>query len=129
MADARGNINVSGLEEYLANYVRVCNYVLEANENRFPFLEIWRAGEESLTGMSIEFSTSNQSETAVYAVVFHQKRLNSIGPALAACLPKHHKKLHFDYVLAVLTEPYKYITNPSLIDWDWMSRNKNKTGL
>jgi len=112
--------SIPELEKYLRCYISVCNHVLAENESKFPFSQIWRASEQELFGRPINFKIEHNNVEVACSVVFDKCRIQSIPESGNIQPYVRIKKYDLAYILSVLQEPYKYIQDPVLIDWDWM---------
>ncbi|NVJ98183.1 MAG: hypothetical protein HWE25_08525 [Alphaproteobacteria bacterium] len=106
----------------LDQYLRVCNKVLEKNRGRFPYSQIWQAGEQALSGRVVELAVFDENPIAHCRVTLHANRISS--KRMPEDEPAPMKRLSAQYVQDVVSHPEKYIENPSLIDWDWLQLMK-----
>lgn len=110
--------------ELLLRYVDVCNKVLSANRQRFPYRQIWSAGEHALSGRSVVLALHDDGALARCIVAMGEASISvemlepSQPPCQCQTLTVYPVKL--SYVLEVITEPDRYIADPSLINWDWL---------
>lgn len=104
----------------LEQYLRVCNKVLQQNGDRFPYNQIWKAGEEALSGRTIEFAVVDDEPKAQCRVTLSKNRIRSEADLAVEEHPPV-MRLSASYLQQVVSDPDKYIENPSLIDWGWLS--------
>ncbi|WP_020400871.1 hypothetical protein [Kordiimonas gwangyangensis] len=102
----------------LEQYLEVCNQVLEANRNRFPFNRIWEAAEASLAGRSVAFAVVDDEPKASCVVRLCGQHIET---ADAGDENPPATRLSKQYIDDVVAHPDKYIEDPSLIDWRWLS--------
>lgn len=101
----------------LEAYLEICNKVLEANRDRFPFSRIWEAGEAALKGRTIALAVVDDEPKASCVVRLENKHIEAAEPP-EECPPV--TRLSKQYVEDVVAHPEKYIADPSLIDWGWL---------
>ncbi len=110
--------------DILLRYVDVCNKVMSANRQRFPYRQIWSAGEHALSGRSVVLALHDDGTLARCVVAMGEASISveMVNPSQSPCqcqqLTVYPVKL--GYVLEVITEPDRYIADPSLINWDWL---------
>jgi len=113
-----GTSDKDAYDGLLKDYLRVCNKVLHENRNRFPYSQIWHAGEEALCGKSIRFAVYDDEPKAQCEVTLAENRIKSGDDGKDRDPPT--KRLSVQYLEDVVADPQKYIENPALIDWDWL---------
>ncbi len=110
--------------ELLLRYVRICNKVLAANRDRFPYRQMWSAGERALSGKPVVLALYNNGLRAYAVVAMGENAITveNIEPAKMAAenrlLPTY--PVQMDYVMDVVAKPDRYVADPSLINWDWL---------
>ncbi len=106
------------LHNCLCSYILICNDILNANKNRFPFTQMWHALEEKIAGRPIEYSvTRDDKHTALTAILTQLE----IKPVTLPCTPNWlavTQKIDWGYMSCVLDNPARYIANPALVDWN-----------
>lgn len=116
--------SVEPYQELLQAYLDICNKVLAANRDRFPYRQIWSAGEEALSGRTVILSLHDDVPKAHCLVAFGESHISTEVLA-AETLHLHKERLpvhavRLTYLLDVVAEPDKYVADPSLINWDWI---------
>jgi len=109
------------MTELLTNlyaYIAICNEILDANKNRFPFTQMWQALEAEIAGRPIEFSVTRNNECATAMAIFAQCQLNLIDLSGSKKWPAAKQQIEWAYMARVLENPAKFIANPSLVDWN-----------
>jgi hypothetical protein len=101
----------------LEAYLEICNKVLEANRDRFPFSRIWEAGEAALKGRTVALAVVDDEPKASCVVRLENKHIEATEEG-GECPPV--TRLSKQYVEDVLAHPDKYIADPALIDWGWL---------
>ena len=115
--------NISEDQARLQQYLEICNRVLEANRDRFPFNRIWEAGEAALKGRSVALAVVDEEPKASCVVRLENQHIEEAeatgdGPPTT--------RISKQYIEDVLAHPDKYIDDPSLIDWRWLMAGKHK---
>lgn len=105
------------LRTFLCRYIEVCNDVMEANEARFPFAQVWRALEAELAGRPIEYSVKKDKQRADVSAIFIDGKIRLIKQPDNKRNPAIPKPIDWHYLNAVLEKPARFIANPSLVDW------------
>lgn len=118
----RKSTGVTAFNQLLESYVGVCNDVINANKNRFPYGEIWQAAEENLLGHCFQFEVTGKDILTSCPCIFHTGRIFPIE-ANRACMTV---RFTGDYVKSVVEDPESYIQNPALINWSWMQHAPEK---
>lgn len=110
--------------ELLLRYVSICNKVLAANRDRFPYRQIWSAGEHALSGKSVILALYDNGLRAHAIVAMGENAITveQIEPAkmLANNRSLSAHPVQMDYVMDVVAKPDRYVADPSLINWDWL---------
>ena len=106
------------LSDKLVNYIGICNTIMSANTERFPYAHIWHALEEELAGRLIEYQVSTQDQDAQITAVFIDNKIRLINRPECNCAERIIKNFHSGYIDKVLAMPERYIANPMLIDWN-----------
>ena len=109
------------VEGALLYYVAICNEILAANENRFPYAHIWRALEDKLAGNFIEFFVVKDGTEVRVPAQFLKGRIRVIDAAFRGNRETVSKAVDWIYLQEVINNPLRYIANPALIDWDWIT--------
>lgn len=112
------------LHSSLCSYVALCNDVIDANQTRFPYVQIWRALESEIAGQPIEFSVNRGLETAKISATFIDLKISIISAPTLKKWPKVTQKIDWLYMASVLEKPAKFIANPALVDWNIKIDNK-----
>lgn len=113
----------NGYDGLLERYLDICNQVMRKNRDRFPYNQIWQAGEEALSGRSVQFTIVDDAPKAQCRVTLESNEINGeIGQDTKDEPPV--MRLSTTYIEDVVANPKKYIENPSLIDWDWLQMRK-----
>jgi len=107
----------------LEQYLEICNKVMQQNRDRFPYSQIWQAGEQALSGRAVELAVVDDAPKAHKCVTLEACKINSEPTGKAAEDPPV-MRLSASYLEDVVAHPDKYIDNPSLIDWDWLTIRK-----
>ncbi len=102
----------------LEAYLEICNRVLEANRDRFPFSRIWEAGEEALCGRAVALAVVDEEPKASCVVRLENRHIEATEPPDEVPPVTRISKRYVDDVIA---HPEKYIADPSLIDWRWLT--------
>ncbi len=108
----------------LLRYLDICNQVLAANCHRFPYRQIWSAGEDARSGKPVVLLlVDGEVKAACIASLGHAEI--SIEPIELVRLEKMNGAMprypiDMVYVLQVLAAPDLYIADPSKINWDWL---------
>ena len=129
MVAAKGRKVLSGTdgqneyEDLLQDYVSVCNRVLQENRDRFPYSHIWRAAEEALSGRAIKFAVFDDQPKAECTISIEANVLSEKTEALQDEAPV--MRLSAQYMEDVVSNPEKYVGDPSLIDWGWLKPPEN----
>lgn len=111
-------------QQLLHAYLDICNKVLAANRDRFPYRQIWTAGQEALSGRPVILSLHDDVPKAHCAVEIGEHHISAEAVqhhelhARKQSSPVHTVRL--TYLLEVVAEPDKYVADPSLINWDWL---------
>lgn len=107
--------------DLLQQYLLICNQALQQNGERFPFCQIWRAGETALSGRSVELAVVDDEPKAQCRITLQQNRIEA--EATNARAEEHPPVIQLSarYLADVVSNPQKYIDNPTLIDWRWLS--------
>ncbi|MCK0068263.1 MULTISPECIES: hypothetical protein [Kordiimonas] len=113
---------MTALEKLLESYVTVCNDVISANRDRFPYGQIWEAAEQKLFGRCFRFEINVEGRLEFYSCTLHDGRIYPLQSE-AACLTVRFTE---DYVRSVVDNPAKFIENPTLINWDWLQFSPEK---
>jgi hypothetical protein len=116
------DINIEQYRKILLQYINVCNQVLAANQDRFPYNRIWQAQEADMQGRSVEFVVVDDMPKASCAVEMNGDRIRLIEEDQNAELIK---RLSLFEISAVIQNPEKYIADPSLIDWSWIKSHRS----
>lgn len=110
--------------QLLLDYLDICNKVMAANRHRFPYRQIWAAGEQARSGDLAVLALYDEAPKA-RCIVSMGEKLISVEQILAGGremsavdFPVHGVAL--GYVMDVLKAPDKYVADPSLINWDWL---------
>ena len=112
------------LHSSLSAYIALCNDVIDANQSRFPFAQIWRALEAEIAGRPIEYSVIHGLETAKITATFIDLKINIVSTPPLKKWPQVTQKIDWLYMISVLEKPAKFIANPALIDWNIKINNK-----
>lgn len=126
-AVSSGLANTSNMEPHLKlllQYLEVCNKVLVANRHRFPYRQIWAAGERALHGEPVVLALYDEVPKARCVVAMGETSI-SVEPMNEnrSRGNLHDLSVHavsLGYVLEVIAEPDRYVADPSLINWDWL---------
>lgn len=119
--------NGAGDDTHLAlllRYLDVCNQVMAANRHRFPYRQIWSAGEDARSGNPVLLLLVEEEVKAAGVVTLGQASITVNPIALAELdevnveLPRHLVEMR--YVLRVVSAPDLYVADPSQINWDWL---------
>lgn len=108
----------------LLRYLEVCNHVMAANRHRFPYRQIWSAGEDARSGNPVLLLLLDGEVRAACVVRLGQAEIVAESILLAeletikASLPYH--TIDMGYVLKVVSAPDLYVADPSQINWDWL---------
>lgn len=108
----------------LCAYISVCNDVMEANQTRFPFTQIWHALEVEIAGRPIEYSVSHGKETAKLTATITDLKINVIPSPDNNRWPTITQKVDWPYMASVLKSPQRFIANPVLLNWNFQINNK-----
>ncbi len=113
-------------QRMLMTYLEVCNKVMLANRDRFPYRQIWAASEKALRGNPVILTLVTDSAKASCRVAMDKSAIK-VHPLASACVPSccQVPAVHAvaaDYVEDVLSDPDRYVADPSLINWDWLKR-------
>lgn len=119
--------NGAGDDTYLAlllRYLDVCNQVMAANCHRFPYRQIWSAGEDARSGNPVLLLLVDEEVKAAGVVTLGQASI-SVNPVslmtlgdIDGALPRY--PIEFQYILRVVSAPDLYVADPSKINWDWL---------
>ena len=118
----RKSNDVTASGNLLESYVAVCNDVISANRDRFPYGQIWEAAEQSLFGRCFRFEITGGETNRFCPCTFHEGRIYPIQSE-SACMTVRFSE---DYVRSVVEHPEKFIDNPTLINWDWLQHSPEK---
>lgn len=102
----------------LERYIEICNEALARSCDRFPYNRIWQAASEAQAGRGVELVLVDDmpvSTCEVTVYMDHIERGLEAGDAPVLRLNK-------SYLEDVVSNPQKYIDNPTLIDWGWLFR-------
>lgn len=108
----------------LLRYLDICNHVMAANNDRFPYRQIWSALQDAGGGDPViqllhdgkpqAACIISLGKTAISAEPMELSKLDS----MADLLPVY--PVEMSYVLQVLASPDLFIADPSRINWDWI---------
>ena len=105
--------------EQLERYLQVCNAVLDANKDRFPYSRIFEASEAALEGRAVELALVDEEPKARCVVTLSHSHIERASDGAD---PAPVSRISAATVADVLANPEKYIADPSLIDWGWLMR-------
>lgn len=108
----------------LEQYLEICNRAMQENRDRFPYSQIWQAGEQALSGRAVELAVVDDQPKAQKCVTLHSNQIDGPEPEDMRDDPPV-MRLSASYLEDVVAHPEKYIENPSLIDWDWLQLRKS----
>ncbi|WP_417449974.1 hypothetical protein [Kordiimonas sp.] len=115
---------ISDDQVQLERYLDICNRVLDANQDRFPYNRIWAAGEAALEGRPVALAVVDEEPRAHCVVKLEGHHIEAAeGGGEAPPVSRLSKK----YIEDVLANPDKYIADPSLIDWRWLMGGKTSS--
>lgn len=112
------------LEEYeriFERYLDVCNQAIEANKNKFPYMEIWKARWQDL-------ESNHVLECAVYddrPKIFYKLQLTEnmkikiIEKSHVA--PADAWPFKYSYMKHVVENPQGFIDHPANLDLGWLT--------
>lgn len=108
----------------LLRYLDICNQVLAANCHRFPYRQIWSAGEDARSGKPVVLLLAGDEVKAACIASLGQAEI-TVEPLELARLEKMNGAMprypiDMAYVLQVLAAPDLYIADPSRVNWDWL---------
>lgn len=112
-----GNSSMKTLQNGLSDYIGVCNTIMDANTERFPFAHIWQALEEELAGRLIEYRVAQHQKQACLTAIFIDRKIRVITRPQCNSAMRIPKVFDWPYIQSVLDKPARYIANPTLIDW------------
>lgn len=116
-ANRNNQTNVT-LYDSLCSYIALCNEVMDANQTRFPYIQIWRALESEIAGRPIEYSVVRDTECARVTASFVDLKINITPSCKMNGWPNVTHKFEWPYMSSVLNKPAKFIANPALVDWN-----------
>ncbi|WP_262695710.1 hypothetical protein [Kordiimonas aquimaris] len=105
------------LQNGLSDYIGVCNTIMSANTERFPFAHIWQALEEELAGRLIEYRVTQDQNLACLTAIFIDQKIRIINRPQCNAGMRIPKTFDWLYIQSVIDKPARYIANPTLIDW------------
>ncbi|WP_262690373.1 hypothetical protein [Kordiimonas aestuarii] len=114
--------DISPDQRRLEQYLDICNRVLAANRDRFPYNRIWEAGEAALKGRTVAIALVDDEPRASCVVKLKDHHIEAAETGGAAGDQPPVSRLSTRYIDDVLANPEKYIKDPSLIDWCWLKR-------
>lgn len=105
------------LEQYLIQ----CNAILRANNNRFPYKEIWKACADTLKDHRVVIGLLEGARQEVMSVCFHLNELHwmPIHRLQVGTEPYYISKVDIE---ALLADPETYAEKPFLMNWDWLQQ-------
>lgn len=106
------------LQENLCSYLALCNEIIDANQRRFPYVQIWRALEAEIARKQIEYSVKRGLETAKITATFIDLKFTIIPSPAPRKRPEATQKIDWHYMSNTLDKPAKFIANPALVDWN-----------
>ncbi len=106
----------------LETYIKVCNDVIHANKDRFPYAQIWQAAEQSLLGRCFRFEVTQGEANTSFVASFYDGHIYPVETDMVC----HTVLFTLEYLQDVIKHPEKYIENPSLIDWNWLQFSANQ---
>lgn len=102
----------------LERYIEICNEAMARSGDRFPYNRIWQAAGDAGAGRGVELALVDDRPVSTYEVTVYP---DHVEPAQEAGDPPV-LRLSKSYLDDVLSNPQKYIDNPTLIDWGWLFR-------
>lgn len=105
------------LQSGLNDYISVCNTIMGANTERFPFAHMWQALEEELAGRLIEYRVFEDKNQACLTAIFIDQKIRIINRPHCNSGMRISKTFEWPYIRSVIDMPARYIANPTLIDW------------
>ena len=110
---------------YLEHYLVQCNAIIRANNNRFPYKEIWQACADTLRDHQIVLGLLEGERQDVMSVCFHLDQFHwmPIKRIQATIEPYYIPKSDID---ALLDDPEAFANKPFLMDWDWLQQARTK---
>ena len=108
----------------LLRYLEICNQVMSANCHRFPYAQIWSAGEDARSGSPVVLLLVDGEVKAACVVTLGKAEIVAEPLPLSdlsdmnGTLPRH--AVDMGYVLQVVSTPDLYVADPSKINWDWL---------
>lgn len=113
--------DMSEYEEVFKRYLTVCNQAIEANKERFPFKQILLAARERNKDRIVEVEVFDTRPLETYALYW--------GPS-GALFKRHENcencecdakwRVSLNYLKQVTKNPQLYVSNPAMIDWEWL---------